>query len=74
MGDKTSSSPGSPGLSGAIRDAVSAVADYVAPRSITRRKATVDQAVSDSDGSHSSDYLARAREGQSTDSNNGTNY
>jgi hypothetical protein len=69
-----SSSPGSPGVSGAIRDAVSAVADYVAPRSVSRRKATVDKAVSDNDGSHSEDYLSRARDGQSTDSNNGSNY
>ena len=69
-----SSSPGSPGLSGAIKDAVSAVANYVAPQSITKRKAKIDQTVADSDSSHSEDYLARAREGQSTDSNNSSNY
>jgi hypothetical protein len=73
MADR-SSSPGSPGLSGAIKDAVSAVASYVAPKSITQRRAKVDQTVDDSDGSHSGDYLARAREGQSTDSNNQSNY
>ncbi len=61
------SSPGSPGVSGAIRDAVSAVAQAVAPRSITRRKQTVDSAVSDAD-------LGRMRNGQSTDSNNDYSY
>lgn len=31
---RNSSSPGSPGLSGAIKDAVGAVADFAAPRSL----------------------------------------
>lgn len=63
-----SSSPGSPGLSGAIKDAVSAVADYVAPRSIVQRKQKINQAVDD--GTHTDDYLQRARVGQSSDSSN----
>ena len=61
------SSPGSPGVSGAIRDAVSAVADAGAPRSVTRRKATLNSAENDAD-------LGRMREGQSTDSNNDYSY
>lgn len=64
-----SSSPASPGLSGAIKDAVSAVADYVAPRSITQRKQKINQAVDDGT-QHSDDYLQRARVGQSSDSSN----
>lgn len=65
-----SSSPASPGLSGAIKDAVSAVADYVAPRSITQRKQKINQAVDDGSQQHSDDYLQRARVGQSSDSSN----
>lgn len=61
------SSPGSPGVSGAIRDAVSAVADAVAPRPIRNRKANVDSSVDDA-------TIGRMREGQSTDSNNDYSY
>lgn len=67
-----SSSPGSPGLSGAIKDAVSAVADYVAPRSVVQRKKKIDQG-SDDGSSHSDDYLQRARVGQSSDASNSYN-
>lgn len=63
----SSSSPASPGLSGAIKDAVSAVSNYVAPRSIVQRKQNIDQTV---DGTHTDDYLQRARVGQSSDSSN----
>lgn len=38
-----SSSPGTPGLSGAIKDAVGAIANVVAPRSIVQRKAKLEQ-------------------------------
>jgi hypothetical protein len=54
--------PKSPGVSGAIKDALKAVSDYVAPKSITQRKAKIEQGVDES--------LGRMREGQSTDSNN----
>lgn len=66
-----SSSPASPGLSGAIKDAVGAIANYVAPRSIVNRKAAVDAAVDDSGDS---DRRARQRTGQSSDSSNNYNY
>lgn len=62
-----SSSPASPGLSGAISDAIGAVANYVAPRSIVNRKKNIDSA---SDGQHSADTLGRQRSGQSSDSDN----
>lgn len=62
MGEKTSSSPASPGISGAIRDAVSAVADYVAPRSVTRRKPTL--------ASQEDDTVGRMRSAQSSDRDN----
>lgn len=65
-----SSSPASPGLSGAIKDAVGAIADAVAPRSITQRKAKVDTAVDAQTGQHSDQDLARMRRGQSTDYDN----
>lgn len=41
---------GSPGISGAISDAVAALAGYFAPSSITHRKANIDQAVDDASG------------------------
>lgn len=39
-----SSSPGSPGISGAIRDAIAALAQAVAPKAITQRKAKINTA------------------------------
>lgn len=45
-----SSSPGSPGVSGAIKDAIAALAQALAPKSITQRKAKVDQAVAQGSG------------------------
>lgn len=55
---------GSPGVKGAIKDAVKAVSEAVAPRSVTQRKARVNQSVDDA-------TIGRMRRGQSTDSNNG---
>lgn len=60
------SSPGSPGISGAIKDAVAAVAEAVAPKSITQRKASMDQSIDDA-------TIGRMRAAQSTDSNNNYN-
>lgn len=62
-----SSSPASPGLSGAIKDAVAAVADAVTPRSLRNRKTIVNDAV---DGTHDPATIGRMRQGQSSDSNN----
>lgn len=45
-----SSSPGSPGISGAIKDAIQAITKNFAPKSITQRGAKIDQAVSQNDG------------------------
>lgn len=61
------SSPGSPGVSGAIKDAVAAIADATAPRSLRNRSQNVADSVGD-------DTLARMRRGQSTDSNNDYSY
>lgn len=63
------SSPGSPGLSGAIKDAISAVANYVAPKSITQRRAKADADVAANDGSD--DPTGRMRNAQSSDRDNG---
>lgn len=60
--ERNSSSPASPGISGAIKDAVSAVADYVAPRSVTRRKPTLATQEDDSTG--------RMRAAQTSDRDN----
>lgn len=65
------SSPGSPGISGAIKDAVSAVASAFAPKSITQRSAKVDQTVNQSQGD---DTLGRQRQAQSTDRDNSYSY
>lgn len=62
MADTNSSSPASPGISGAIKDAVSAVADYVAPRSVTRRKKTLE--------AQEDDTVGRMRSAQSSDRDN----
>jgi len=62
------SSPGSPGIAGAIKDAVSAVASAVAPRSIVQRKANIDAGVDDSDS------IGRQRQAQSTDRDNSYSY
>lgn len=45
-----SSSPGSPGVSGAIKDLIGALAQAFAPKSITQHKAKVDQAVAQGSG------------------------
>lgn len=55
---------GSPGVSGAIKDAVAAVAGATAPKSVTQRRARIDTSADDA-------VLGRMRDGQSTDSNNG---
>jgi hypothetical protein len=63
----------SPGISGAIKDAVDAVAKTFGPKSITQRGAKIDEAVdsADDDGSHSSEVPSTTgRVGQSTDSYN----
>lgn len=66
MADRSSSSsPGSPGVSGALKDAVSAVADYVAPRSVSRRKQTVS--------SQEEDATGRMRDAQTSDRANNYN-
>jgi len=57
-----SSSPGSPGLKGALKDAIGAIAQAAAPKSITQRRARLQ--------SQEDAVLGRMREGQSTDSNN----
>lgn len=41
-----SSSPGSPGVAGAISDAIAALAQAFAPRAIVQRKQKIDQGVS----------------------------
>lgn len=55
---------GSPGVGGAIKDAIAAVAGATAPKSVTQRKSRINQSADDA-------VLGRMREGQSTDSNNG---
>lgn len=40
-----SSSPGSPGVSGAIKDAIAAISKAVAPRAIVQRKKKIDSTV-----------------------------
>jgi hypothetical protein len=46
-----SSSPGSPGISGAILDAVSALAKAFAPQAMIHRKAIIDKQVAQGEGS-----------------------
>jgi hypothetical protein len=65
------SSPGSPGISGAIKDAIAAVAGAVAPKSITQRRPKVEQAVDQSQGD---DSLGRMKQAQSTDRDNSYSY
>lgn len=64
MPDRKGSSPNSPGVSGAIKDAIEAISKYVAPKAITERKGRIDTAVDSAQ-----DY-ERMRQGQSSDSNN----
>lgn len=64
-----SSSPGSPGLSGAIKDAIAAVVKATAPKSITQRGSRVDADVAANDGSN--DPTGRMRNAQSSDRDNG---
>lgn len=45
-----SSSPGSPGVSGAIKDLLGALAQALAPKAITQRHQKVDQAVAQGSG------------------------
>lgn len=61
------SSPGSPGISGAIKDAISAVASAVAPKSVTQIKARND-AAEDEAG------VGRMKQAQSTDRDNAYSY
>lgn len=48
---KGSSSPGSPGISGAIKDAISAIATTFGPKSLTQAKQRTEKAISQNDGS-----------------------
>jgi hypothetical protein len=64
------SSP-SPGISGAIKDAIAAVAGAVAPKSITQRKAAIDTAV---DSAQGDDSIGRMKQAQSTDRDNSYSY
>lgn len=66
-----SSSPGSPGISGAIKDAISAVAHAVAPKSITQRQASIDSSVDSATGD---DTVGRMKQAQSTDRDNSYSY
>lgn len=59
----------SPGVSGAISDAVGAIAQAVAPKSITQRRSAVDSAVSSAAGDD--DPTGRMRSAQSSDRDNG---
>lgn len=68
---KRSSSPASPGISGAIKDAISAVAGAVAPKSITQRKSAIDNSVSSAEGD---DTVGRMKQAQSTDRDNSYSY
>lgn len=45
-----SSSPGSPGVGGAIKDAVAALSGALAPRSIVQRKKKIDSTVDKATG------------------------
>lgn len=60
----------SPGVSGAIKDAAYAVADFVAPRRLKERDAVVDKDSGMSYTDRRRPERMRRREGQSTDSNN----
>lgn len=66
-----SSSPASPGITGAIKDAVEAVAQYTAPKSVSQRKAKVDTSVDDATGA---DTVGRMKQAQSTDRDNSYSY
>lgn len=59
----------SPGVGGAIKDAVGAIAQAVAPKSITQRRSIVDSAVSSAAGAD--DPTGRMRSAQSSDRDNG---
>lgn len=67
------SSPGSPGISGAIKDAISAVAGAIAPKSITQRKPKIDQTV-DQASTGDDDSIGRMKQAQSTDRDNSYSY
>lgn len=66
-----SSSPGSPGITGAIKDAISAVASATAPRVVRQRSTDVDSAVDDATGD---DTVGRMKQAQSTDRDNSYSY
>lgn len=68
---RQSSSPGSPGISGAIKDAIAAVAGAVAPKSVTQRKSAVDSAV---DAAQGNDTVGRMKQAQSSDRDNSYSY
>jgi len=61
------SSYGSPGLGGAIKDVIKAVALATAPRSIVQRKQKIDKEVDDA-------VLGRMKAAQSTDKDNSYAY
>lgn len=69
MGDKVargSSQPNSPGLFGALKDAIGAISKSVAPKSITERRGTIDTAVDEAAGAD----LDAMRRRQHSDHNN----
>jgi DNA-directed RNA polymerase specialized sigma subunit len=55
MADKPNKRVPSPGISGAIKDAVGAISDAVAPRSITQRGKKVADAIDEADPAPKSD-------------------
>ena len=51
---KVQSSPGSPGISGAIKDAIGALSSAFAPRGIVQRPKKVEQGIAEGEGQTSS--------------------
>jgi hypothetical protein len=66
------SSPGSPGISGALKDAIGAIAKQIAPRSVVQIKPREDQRESTALGDE--DDTGRMKAAQSTDKDNGYQY
>jgi len=69
-----SSSPGSPGVSGAIKDAIGAIAKTFGPASITQQKARNDADESAAEGGPSDEVIGRMRAAQSSDKDNSYSY
>jgi hypothetical protein len=68
------SSPGSPGLSGALKDAIGAIANVIAPRSVVQIKQREDQRERAALGEDEEDDTGRMKAAQSTDKDNGYQY